>query len=114
MDTATLNRWRQLIKRLLIELANIPYATYPELSKKTIFDEPSDNYLVLVQGWDAMQRMHGCLVHVEIVDDKIWIQQDGTEYGIATELLAAGVPKGNIVLGFKSPQRREHTGFAVA
>ncbi len=39
---------------------------------------------------------------------------DGTEYGLANELLDAGVPKDRIVLGFKRPQTREHTGFAVA
>ena len=114
MDTATLNNWRELIKRLLTELATIPYAIGPELSKQTVFDACTDNYLVLVQGWDNMQRMHGCLAHVQLIDGKIWIQQDGTEYGIATKLLAAGVPKARIVLGFKAPQRREHTGFAVA
>ena len=114
MDTETLNGWRDLIKRLLTELAEIPYATGDELTKKTVFDETSDQYLVLVQGWDDARRMHGCLAHLEIIDGKIWVQQDGTEYGIATELLAAGVSKTNIVLGFKSPRSRHHTGFAVA
>ncbi|NEP33849.1 element excision factor XisI family protein, partial [Moorena sp. SIO3B2] len=38
----------------------------------------------------------------------------GTEDGIAGELLEAGIPKERIVLGFKSPGVRKHTGFAVA
>ncbi|MGF1958284.1 MAG: element excision factor XisI family protein [Aulosira sp. DedVER01a] len=29
---------------------------------------------------------------------KLWIQQDGTDDGIANELAAAGIPKENIVL----------------
>lgn len=44
----------------------------------------------------------------------LWIQLDGTEDGIAGDLLAAGIPKDRIVLGFKSPDSRQHTGFAVA
>ncbi len=113
MDTTTQQSWRELTKRLLTELADIPYAVSTNLAKQTVFDERSDHYLVLVQGWDHGQRMHGCLVHIEIIEDKIWIQQDGTEYGMATEFLTAGIPKSQIVLGFKSPRRRELTGFAV-
>ncbi|BAY29391.1 fdxN element excision controlling factor protein [Nostoc carneum NIES-2107] len=37
-----------------------------------------------------------------------------TEEGVASDLLAAGVPKEDIVLGFRHPKIRQHTGFAVA
>jgi XisI protein len=37
-----------------------------------------------------------------------------TEDGIAEELIAAGIPKQHIVLGFHEPEIRPHTGFAVA
>jgi hypothetical protein len=30
------------------------------------------------------------------------------------ELVAAGIPKERIVLGFKPPEQRKHTEFAVA
>jgi XisI protein. len=36
---------------------------------------------------------HGAIVHIRLIDGKIWIQYDGTEEGVATELLEAGVPK---------------------
>lgn len=44
---------------------------------------------------------------------KIWIQRDGTEMGIANELIAAGVSKEDIVLGFHAPYKRQFTDFAV-
>lgn len=44
---------------------------------------------------------------------KIWIQRDGTGIGIANELIAAGVPKEDIILGFNAPYKREFTDFAV-
>ena len=53
------------------------------------------------------------MIHVELIKDKIWIQYDGTEEGIATDLLEAGVPKEHIVLGFRPPEIRPYTGFAV-
>jgi hypothetical protein len=114
MDPDTLNHWRRTIKRILTDLAAIPFPEVVTMSAKTVFDEAADVYLVVVEGWQGVRRLHGCLVHVEIKGDKIWIQQDGTEHGIATDLLAAGIPKDRIVLGFKSPQSRAHTPFAVA
>jgi hypothetical protein len=54
------------------------------------------------------------LVHIDIINGKMWIQRDGTEDGIANELVRAGVPKDRIVLGFRSPAIRKHTEFAVA
>jgi hypothetical protein len=36
------------------------------------------------------------------------------EVGIATELVEAGVPKEQIVLGFRPPEMRQYTEFAVA
>lgn len=60
------------------------------------------------------RRTHGCLLHVEILGDKIWIQRDGTEDGIADELVAAGIPKSRIVLGFHDPEARRFGEFAAA
>ncbi|MFN6271466.1 MAG: element excision factor XisI family protein, partial [Microcystis sp.] len=34
--------------------------------------------------------------------------------GITDELLKAGIPKEDIVLGFHEPEVRLHTGFAIA
>ena len=44
---------------------------------------------------------------------KIWIQRDGTEDGIATDLEAAGVPKSDIVLAFHPQRLRKYTEYAV-
>ncbi len=57
--------------------------------------------------------MHGITLHLRF-NDKIWIEQDWTENGIATELLEAGVPNEDIVLGFRHPERRPLTEFAAA
>ncbi|MEH2378129.1 MAG: element excision factor XisI family protein [Nostoc sp.] len=57
--------------------------------------------------------MHGCLVHIDIINDKIWIQRDGTEYGMANELVNAGIPKNKIILAFQPADIRQYTEFAV-
>ncbi|KAM3102458.1 XisI protein [Phormidesmis sp. 146-12] len=65
-------------------------------------------------GWNRGERIHSCLIHISIEKGKVWIQRDGTEDGIANELIAAGIPKTAIVLGFHEPEIRPFTGFAVA
>jgi hypothetical protein len=44
----------------------------------------------------------------------VWVQRDGTEYGVTNDLVEAGIPKSDIVLGFHQPDVRQYTGFAVA
>jgi hypothetical protein len=41
------------------------------------------------------------LLHIDIIDHKLWIQHDRTEEGVAVDLVAAGIPKEQIVLGFE-------------
>lgn len=42
------------------------------------------------------------------------MEEDWTEEGVATHFLTAGIPKEQIVLGFKHPEIRPYTDFAVA
>jgi len=109
----TLKRDRQILQKIISEYANIPYA-YGEIERHTVFDRDLDRYLLMIVGWEGVRQVHGCIIHVEIIDGKIWIHRDGTEEGIASELLKAGIPKERIVLCFKSPRMRKHTGFAMA
>jgi len=65
-------------------------------------------------GWNRTYRIHGSVIHIDIRNGKIWIQYDGTEDGIAEELVKIGIPRDRIVLAFKPPEIRPHTDFAVA
>lgn len=107
----TLKLYRQIIERILTEYAQIPYA-YGDIKNQTILDREHDHYVLVNVGWDD-GRIHGCLIHADIIDGKFWIQRDGTEHGVARELEAAGVPKSHIVLAFRSPEVRKHTDYAV-
>ncbi len=108
----TLENYRGIIQKILTEYAQIPYA-YGDIQIQTVFDSDSDRYLLIILGRENDIRVHGCLVQVDIIDGKIWIQRDGTEEGIANELVAGGIPKEQIVLGFRAPHIRQYTGFAV-
>ncbi len=109
----TLDNYRQIIEHVIHEYAKVPYA-HGDIQFQTIFDRDGDHYLLMLVGREGVKRVHGCLIHVDIINGKFWIQRDGTEYGIARELLDAGVPKEHIVLAFRSPEMRKDTEFAVA
>jgi hypothetical protein len=112
-QTDSLVRYRELVEHILGAFAPIAFAN-GDIRSQLIFDRDRDRYLVVDLGWDREQRVYSVLVEVDIVDGKLWIQQDYTEHGIAPELVAAGVPREHIVLGFCPARWREDTGYAAA
>ncbi len=107
-----LDSYRQIIEKILSEYAKLSYA-YGDVQRQTVFDRAGDHYLLVIEGWDD-GRVHGCIIHLDIINGKVWIQRDGTEDGVAGELEQAGIPKDHIVLGFKRPEIRKYTEYAVA
>jgi hypothetical protein len=108
-----LDTYRQIIQDVLTEYVRLRYA-YGEIQNEAIFDRETDRYLVMSVGWQKVKRIHGCLIHIDIINGKVWIQRDGTEHGIANDLVQAGIPKDRIVLGFHTPDVRPYTEYAVA
>ena len=86
---------------------------YGDIEMQFIEDTKHDHYQVLSVGWDKHRRVHGCTLHLDIKQGKIWIQRNSTEDNIAEELVALGVPKDDIVLAFHAPSRRRYTEYAV-
>jgi hypothetical protein len=108
-----LEQYRQAIQTLLSDYASTPISN-GEIECHTVFDVLQDHYQVMDVGWDGHRRVHGCVLHLDIKDGKIWLQHNTTEMRIAHELVALGIPKEDIVLGFQAPYAREYTGFGVA
>ena len=50
------------------------------------------------------------VIHIDIRDGKVWIEYNGTDAEIGAELVAAGIPKEDIVLGFQPAEIRPLTG----
>lgn len=108
-----LENYQNIVEKVIGEYAAIPYA-YGEIERRTMFDRRKDSYLLYIVGWNNRGRIHGINIHIDIINGKIYIQHDGTENGIATDLEAAGVPKSDIVLAFHAPELRKYTEYAVA
>jgi len=94
------------------------YARYKpshgDIRTEAIIDPEQDHYELIHAGWSGTNRIHGSVIHIDIIDGKIWVEHDGTSTSVVEELEEAGIPKEHIVLGFKSPEVRKYTGYAVA
>jgi XisI protein len=105
----------------LIQDAMTYYATTrrmingPNTDFQLIFDTQNHHYQLYRVGWEGLQRVHYCVFHIDIINDKIWVQEDATDYDIVGVLEDEHhIPKSDIVLAFHAPYRRPYTGYAVA
>jgi hypothetical protein len=108
-----LGMYRETIERVLTVYTKIPYA-HGDLRCEALFDRDHDRYALITLGWNLGKRVHFPLVHIDILNGKVWIEKDNTEDGVAAELVQAGIPKTQIVLAFRSPEARKLTEYAIA
>lgn len=109
---ATVEKLRKSVQQLLKAYAD-SRMTQGEVETQLLADKENDHCQLVNVGWENGRRIYGCVLHIDIKGDKVWIQQNNTENYVAEELVDLGVPKENIVLGFYSPFSRQFTGFAV-
>lgn len=113
MDKIT--HYQNLIKQILTEYDRISsQVPDPDIDEVLMFDDQRSQYLWFNIGWKNDKRVEAISVYVRIKNQKIYIEEDWTEEGIATDLLREGVPKEDIVLAFHDPETRKLTEFAVA
>lgn len=107
-------KYQNIIESVLQEYVAYIGNSEPEIQKEQVFDREGKHFLLVETGWQNNRRVYGAIIHIDIINGKVWIQQDGTEEGVAYDLVKAGIPKEHIVLGFKALLRRETTEFAVS
>lgn len=95
-----LERYRLCIRQLLSERARL--AEDDCIQAETIFDRARDRYLLVRVGWFGDERIYNPILHIDICGKQVWIQQDETAAGIASELVDRGIPAQAIVLGFST------------
>ncbi|MBH8562935.1 XisI protein [Nostoc sp. CENA67] len=107
--------YQNIIKQILTEYQEIS-AQVPDddVDEELMFDDERHQYLWFNIGWKQGKRVKGISVYIRIKNNKIYIEEDWTEEGIATELMRLGVPGSDIVLAFQPPEVRKYTEFATA
>ncbi len=107
-----LDRYAILIKDILTKDARFK-PSHGDIEPVLQFDDQRRSYQLMYIGWDGYRRVHAPILHLRLHNDKIWIEHDGTEEGVATTLVNDGVPNQDIVLAFHAESKRKYTEFAV-
>jgi XisI protein len=84
-----------------------------DLKYEKLMDLNNHHYQLIRVGWLDKQRIFNLIFHVDIIDDKIWIQEDSLEYSVAERLGDNGIGKKDIVLAYFSATHRQYTEYAV-
>ncbi|RUR72100.1 XisI protein [Chlorogloeopsis fritschii PCC 9212] len=106
--------YQNIIKKILTEYQKISVQVpVPDVDEELMFDDERSQYLWFNIGWKQGKRVKGISVYIRIKNEKIYIEEDWTEEGIATELMRLGVPASDIVLAFQPPEVRKYTDFAI-
>lgn len=85
-----------------------------EVDSYPMIDLEGDHYIAMQTGWVNSHRVHGAFLHLDIADGKVLIQFNGTDADIVEELVAAGIPREDIVLVEKPAAQRMTSGIEVA
>jgi hypothetical protein len=109
----TIDTLRDAIRRIFAEWEKLPRIP-SDWQIVGVQDTQHDRYTLQHVSFAKDRYDTRLLAYLEIRDGKIWILTDNTEEGIASELVAEGITKDRIVLGFYSPPLREVGEFAVA
>ena len=108
-----LKKYETAILDILSEYAKIKYQNI-EGGNQLFVDKTNHRYQVVTMGWEDDIFIHDCPMHFDIINDKIWVQQNNTEWEVGDMLAERGVPKSDIVVGFLPPDLRQYSKYAVA
>ena len=103
----------EIIEHVLCERARF-YAARSDIRTLMSFDREHGQFLLIDEGWSGYRRIHHIWAHIELLNGKVVVHEDGTEEGLANLLLRAGILADRIVLAFHAPCLRDSTDFAVA
>jgi XisI protein len=112
-NSAKLAEYQRIVTAILLKLAQ-PQTIGGEIQTVPVFDELRHHYQILDIGWDVSgRRVLQPIVHVDLMDGKVWIQENRTDFDIAEAFAMEGIERSCIVLGFHSRSHRELGCYAV-
>ena len=108
-----LNHYRACIQTLLERHSQ--FKTQAEdIENELFFDTIRDHYQLMRVGWQELTRVYHTVLHFDIKDGKIWLQQNTTDIDVGQELIDMDIPKEDIVLGLHPAYNRPYTGYGIA
>lgn len=112
MDTDKVMKYRQAVQTLLSRYVAEDVGS-EDVEVQLICDVERDHYQWMNVGWEGLKRVYRSIVHFDIREDKIWLQQNLTDLNPAEDLMAMGVKREDIILGLHPPYKRPYTNYGV-
>ncbi|MCB0522524.1 MAG: XisI protein [Lewinellaceae bacterium] len=106
--------YRRIVQQVLTDYAAPSGNPAEAQQEQLIFDTLRDHFQIMAVGWEGENRVYFTILHLDIINGKIWVQENNTDLDIAQKLEEQGVPKSDIVLAFQAPSMRKYSGYAVA
>jgi XisI protein len=89
--------YREIVMTVLSQFL---YSSDSAIETVPVFDTVHDRYQLLDLGWHGEdERVFLPIVHLDLIEGKVWIQENRTDVDIARSLMQAGVERQDIVLG---------------
>ncbi|MCO6477448.1 MAG: XisI protein, partial [Phaeodactylibacter sp.] len=85
-----------------------------DIDTELIIDRERNHFLLMNVGWKGKSPVYNTIIHIDIKDGKVWVQQDWTDAVIVDRLMEKGVPQEDIVLGFLAPYKQRYSGFPAS
>lgn len=82
-------------------------ANMPAVESYVIADEVRNHFQLLQLGWQDETYIFTVVFHLDIIDGKVWLQQNITEHEVVDYLMEHGIPSSDIVLGLQPPYVRQ-------
>ena len=102
----------KLLREILSQKINLVKPT-SKLAEILVADDENGVFAWQAFGWVNGERQSYQRFFARLSGNKIYIEEDWTEEGIATLLMEKGVPAQDIVLEFHPPEMRQYTEFAL-
>lgn len=94
-------------------LQNLRQPSNQHITFVPVIDMKDLHFQIIGYGWENNRRVFNLLFHLDIIEGKIWIQEDKMEYSIAEKLVEKGIPKKQIVLAYFPDYHRKYTEYAI-
>ena len=98
MDSTT--QLSDVVKEVINRYAQLK-PSHGDIRLDTVFDDDQGHYALMQVGWDRDRRVRGNLIYITLQDNRVIVEYDGMECGIAEDLVALGVASEQIILAYQ-------------
>jgi hypothetical protein len=111
METITI--YSNAIQQILTEYAE--YITTDDILQiETLFDTQRHHYQIVVLGWQNNKRVYHNLIHLDIIDGQVWVQNNDTQFTLSEDFERFNICKKDIINGLIPARRRHILDYEIA